>query len=140
MERMYQLRLQVIGAINGDCLGGGWEVALATDIRIGSDTAHFGFKQVTLGITPAWGGRRRLMRLAGRSTALTLLLSGNLIDAPEAFRIGLADRVVPAAAVLPSALELAHEIAQNPRMAGRAIKRGLNHDHGVDDEVAIHFG
>jgi enoyl-CoA hydratase len=139
MARMHQLPLPVIGAINGDCLGGGCEVALATDIRIVSDTAHFGFKQVTLGITPAWGGRRRLMRLVGRSTALTLLLSGNLIDAAEAFRIGLADRVVPAAAVLSSAVALAHEIAQNPRMAVRAIKQGINHDDAVDAEDDIAF-
>src|ERR1700730_8254260 len=139
MARLQELPIPVIGAVNGDCLGGGCEVALAADIRVVSDTAHFGFKQVTLGITPAWGGRRRLVRLVGRSTALTLLLSGNLIDAAEAFRIGLADRVVPAAAVLPSALELAHEIAQNPRMAVRAIKRAINHDDAVDTEDDIAF-
>src|SRR5712692_1700973 len=137
--RLRALPIPVIGAINGDCLGGGCEVALACDIRIVSDAARFGFKQVNLGITPAWGGRRRLMRLVGRSTALTLLLSGNLIDAAEALRIGLADRVVPAAAVLPSALELAHEIAQNPRMAVRAIKRAINHDDAVDAEDDIAF-
>jgi enoyl-CoA hydratase len=139
MARMHQLPQPVIGAINGDCLGGGCEVALATDIRIVSDAAHFGFKQVTLGITPAWGGRRRLMRLVGRSTALTLLLSGNLIDAAEALRIGLADRVVSAAEVLPAALELAGEIAQNPAMAVRAIKRAVNHDDGAGAEDDIAF-
>src|SRR5262249_12247681 len=91
--RFEALPMPVIGAINGDCLGGGCEVALAADIRVVSDAAHFGFKQVTLGITPAWGGRRRLVRLVGRSRALMLLLGGEMIDAREAERIGLAEKV-----------------------------------------------
>jgi len=128
MGRLQELPIPVIGAVNGDCLGGGCEVALAADIRVVSNTAHFGFKQVTLGITPAWGGRRRLVRLVGRSRALELLLSGDLIDANEAHRIGLAEKVVPAGEVLSAAMNLARQIALNPRLAVRAIKRAVNHD------------
>jgi len=139
MARLSALPIPVIGAINGDCLGGGCEFALATDIRIVSETAHFGFKQVTLGITPAWGGRRRLVRLIGRSRALMLLLSGDLIDANEAYRIGLADRVAPAGEVVAAALGLARTIAGNPRLAVEAIKRAVNHDDEAGGEEAAGF-
>lgn len=138
-SRIRALPVAVIGAINGDCLGGGCEVALACDIRIVSDRAHFGFKQVNLGITPAWGGRRRLVRLVGRSRALTLLLTGDLIDAVEAMRLGLADRVVAIDQVMPAAEQLARTIAGNPRMAVRAIKRMVNEDVSMDDENARAF-
>lgn len=139
MARLSGLPMPVIGAINGDCLGGGCEFALATDIRIVSETAHFGFKQVTLGITPAWGGRRRLVRLIGRARTLMLLLSGDLIDANEAYRLGLAERVVAAGEVLAAALELAGSIARNPRGAVEAIKRAVDHDEAGGGEDAIEF-
>jgi enoyl-CoA hydratase len=137
--RLRGLPVPVIGAINGDCLGGGCEVALACDIRIVSERAHFGFKQVNLGITPAWGGRRRMVRLVGRSLALTLLLTGELIDAAEALRIGLADRVVASDHVMLTAEQLARTIASNPRMAVRAIKQMVNQDTSMDDENARGF-
>jgi len=133
MARLQDLPIPVIGAVNGDCLGGGCEVALAADIRVVSNTAHFGFKQVTLGITPAWGGRRRLVSLVGRSRALQLLLSGDLIDAGEAHRIGLAEQVVPAGELLSTAMDLARQIARNPRLAVRAIKRAVNQDDEAFD-------
>jgi len=139
MARLEALPIPVIGAINGDCLGGGCEVALALDIRIVSETAHFGFKQVTLGITPAWGGRRRLMELVGRARAMMLLLSGEAIDAREAERIGLAEKVVPTASVVPAALELARQIAANPPLAVRTIKRMVNYDASGSDEDAAAF-
>jgi enoyl-CoA hydratase len=137
--RLRALQVPVIGAINGDCLGGGCEVALACDIRIVSDRAHFGFKQVNLGITPAWGGRRRMVRLVGRARALTLLLTGDLIDAAEAVRIGLADQVVASDQVITTAAQLARTIASNPRMAVRAIKQMINEDTAADDEQARAF-
>jgi enoyl-CoA hydratase len=139
MARLEMLPIPVVGAINGDCLGGGCEVALAADIRVVSDTSHFGFKQVALGITPAWGGRRRLVRLIGRAKALMLLLSGELIDAHEAERIGLADKVVPRGQVVPAATELARQIASNPPLAVRAIKRAVNHDAATSDDESIAF-
>jgi enoyl-CoA hydratase/carnithine racemase len=139
MARLELLPMPVIGAINGDCLGGGCEVALAADIRIASDSSHFGFKQVALGITPAWGGRRRLVRLVGRSKALMLLLSGELIDAHEATRIGLVDRVVPGGQVVAAATELARQIADNPLLAVRAIKRAVNYDSASSDADSVEF-
>lgn len=132
--RLRALSFPVIGAINGDCLGGGCEVALACDIRIVSDKARFGFKQVNLGITPAWGGRRRLVRIVGRSRALTLLLTGDLIDAAAALQMGLASEVVGQAEVLARATALARAIAGNPRMAVQAIKRMVNEDETADGE------
>lgn len=134
--RLRALPVPVVGAINGDCLGGGCEVALACDLRIVSATAHFGFKQVNLGITPAWGGRRRLVRIVGRARALQLLLTGELIDAAEALRIGLADRVVAAAEVATVAAAFAASIAENPPMAVRTIKQMVNlDDYGGDEDA-----
>ncbi|MGD0076112.1 MAG: enoyl-CoA hydratase/isomerase family protein [Candidatus Binataceae bacterium] len=139
MGRLAGLPVPVIGAINGDSLGGGCEVALACDIRIVSQTARFGFKQVTIGITPAWGGRRRLVRLIGRSRALSLLLTGELIDAAEALRLGLADRVVEPSEVVAAALELAGQIARNPRLAVRAIKQAVDEGEHLEGEQAVAF-
>jgi enoyl-CoA hydratase len=139
MARFETLPMPVIGAINGDCLGGGCEVALAADMRVVSEGSHFGFKQVALGITPAWGGRRRLVRLVGRSKALMLLLSGELLDAHEAERIGLADKVVPRGYALAAATELARQIANNSPMAVRAIKRAVNYDSATSDAEGIAF-
>jgi enoyl-CoA hydratase len=139
LARFEALPQPVIGAINGDCLGGGCEVALAADIRVVSESSHFGFKQVALGITPAWGGRRRLVRLVGRSKALMLLLSGELLDAHEAERIGLADKVIPRGDMLTVALELARQIAAHPPMAVRAIKRAVNYDCASSDAEAMAF-
>lgn len=139
MARLELLPVPVIGAINGDCLGGGCEVALAADIRVVSERSHFGFKQVALGITPAWGGRRRLVRQVGRAKALMLLLSGELLDAHEAERIGLADKVVPYGRTLASALEMAQQIAANPPLAVRAIKRAVNYDCTTSGSEAIGF-
>jgi enoyl-CoA hydratase len=139
MARFEMLPIPVIGAINGDCLGGGCEVALAVDIRVVSESSHFGFKQVALGITPAWGGRRRLARLIGRSKTLMLLLSGDLLDARGAERIGLADKIAPPGRVLATALELAKQIAANPPLAVKAIKRAVNYDCAISDADAITF-
>jgi enoyl-CoA hydratase len=139
MARIEMLPIPVIGAINGDCLGGGCEVALAADIRVVSDGSHFGFKQVALGITPAWGGRRRLVRLIGRAKALLLLLTGELLNAREAERIGLADKIAPQGEVLDSALKLAGQIAANPPMAVKAIKRAVNFDCATSEAEAIAF-
>src|SRR5215469_5750107 len=99
MARLAELPMPVLGAINGDSFGGGCEVALACDIRIASSRARFAFKQVTIGITPAWGGRARVVELVGRSIALRIMLTGEVIDAAESLRIGLVDSVVDSASV-----------------------------------------
>ncbi|MBV8773084.1 MAG: enoyl-CoA hydratase/isomerase family protein [Deltaproteobacteria bacterium] len=139
MARFEMLPIPVIGAINGDCMGGGCEVSLAADIRVVSDGSQFGFKQVALGITPAWGGRRRLVRLIGRAKTLLLLLTGELLDAREAERIGLADKIAPRGQAVKEALELGRQIAANPPMAAKAIKRAVNYDCTANEAEAIEF-
>ena len=139
MSRLSNLPRAVICAINGDSFGGGCEVALACDIRIASSHARFAFKQVTIGITPAWGGRSRLVELVGRSIALRLMLTGEVIDAAEAMRIGLVDAVVEPASARDSALALAQRIAANPNEAVRAIKHQVNKGRGLVGEGAIEF-
>ncbi len=94
------LRKPVVAAVNGFCLGGGCELAMACHIRIASDTAKFGQPEVKLGIGPGYGATVRLPRLIGRGRAIQLLLTGELIDAGEAWRIGLVNRVVPAERLL----------------------------------------
>ncbi len=139
MNRMSRLPVPVIGAINGDSFGGGCEVALACDIRVASKKARFAFKQVTIGITPAWGGRQRLVRLVGRGVALRLLLTGDVINAKEALRLGLVDIAVEPAEVLESAIELAGSIAANPTSAVHAIKRQVDDGEGLQGGEAIEF-
>src|SRR5204863_2375253 len=93
----------VIAAVNGFALGGGCELAMSCQIRIASETAKFGQPEVKLGLIPGYGGTQRLPRLVGRGRALQLLLTGEMIDAQEAYRIGLVNRVVPADQLLAAA-------------------------------------
>jgi len=115
----------VIAAINGFCLGGGCELALACDIRIASEKAKLGQPEVNLGILPGAGGTQRLPRLIGMGTAYKLLFSGELISAGEAFRIGLVDEVVAPDALLTRVRELAGTIAQKSPVALRLIKEAV---------------
>ena len=120
----------VIAAINGYALGGGCELALACTVRIASEAAKIGQPEVNLGLIPGYGGTQRLPRLVGRGRALELLLTGEPIDAQEAWRIGLVNRVVPAAEVVPAAQALAARLAAKAPQAVRAIldavARGLD--------------
>src|SRR6202042_2684565 len=93
----------VIAAVNGFALGGGCELAMACTIRIGAESAKFGQPEVKLGVMPGYGGTQRLPRLVGRGRALKLILSGDIIDAAEAYRIGLVDELVPDANVIDRA-------------------------------------
>jgi enoyl-CoA hydratase len=111
----------VIAAINGFALGGGCELAMACTLRIAADTARFGQPEINLGLIPGYGGTQRLPRLVGRGRALELLLRGHQIDAAEAYRIGLVDRIVARAELMPAALALAGELAEKPSVAARAI-------------------
>ena len=119
----------IIAAIRGFALGGGLELALACDIRIASDDAQLGLTEVNLAIIPGGGGTQRLPRLVGRGKALEMILTGARLPAAEALRIGLVERVVPAADVLANALELARALAaQAPvalRYAKEAVVKGL---------------
>ena len=120
----------ILAAVNGHCLAGGLEIALACDLRIASENASFGLPEVTRGILPGAGGTQRLPRLIGPERALDLILTGRRIDAREAERIGLVTRVVPAGELRDEALSLARAIAENAPLAVRAAKaavwRGLD--------------
>lgn len=135
----------VIAAVNGFALGGGCELAMACHLRVASDTAKFGQPEVKLGLTPGYGGTVRLPRLVGRGRALELLLTGRMIDAAEAHRIGLVNQVVPADGLLAETERLLRSILQHAPLAIRgcleAVDAGL--DTGVDEALlleATYFG
>ena len=107
----------VIAAVNGFALGGGCELAMACHLRIASETAKFGQPEVKLGICPGYGGTQRLPRLVGMGRALQLLMTGEMIDAAEAYRIGLANRVVPAAELLATADAMLRQMLANGPLA-----------------------
>jgi enoyl-CoA hydratase len=129
-----QLDIPVIAAINGLALGGGCELAMACTVRLAADTAKVGQPEVNLGLIPGFGGTQRLARLVGRGRALDLLLTGRTIDAPEALRIGLVDRVSPAASLLDDAMRLAASMAEKPVAAVRAILTTVH--RGMDTTLA----
>ena len=107
----------VIAAVNGFALGGGCELAMACHLRIASEAAKFGQPEVKLGICPGYGGTQRLPRLVGTGRALQLLMTGEMIDAAEAFRIGLVNRVVPASELIPTAEGMLRQMLANAPLA-----------------------
>ena len=133
----------IIAMVNGYCLGGGCELALACDIRIASDTASFGQPEINLGIIPGGGGTQRLTRLVGEGKAMELILSGDIINAQEALTLGLVNTVVPAADLEAKTMELANRIADKSpialRMAKEAVKIASrsNLDEGLRREVDL---
>lgn len=128
------MRKIVIAAINGYALGGGCELAMSCDLRIAADSAMFGQPEINLGIIPGWGGTQRLTRLVGPGMSKLLNLTGELISAAEAQRIGLVERVVPAAELLPEARKLGLTIAGKAPLAVAAIKQAIN--RGMDMSLA----
>jgi enoyl-CoA hydratase/carnithine racemase len=110
----------VLAAVNAVALGGGLELAMACHMRILSDRARVGQPETNLGVIPGWGGTQRLARLVGPGKALELILSGDIINAQEAFRLGLANKVVPAGQVLHETMGLAKKIASKSGLATRA--------------------
>ncbi len=123
--RGLELWKPLIAAINGMALGGGLEMALACDIRIAAETARLGTPEVTLGLIPGWGGTQRLPRVIPWCKAAELLLMGKLIDAQEAYRIGLVNKVVPQAEVMATAKEWAGAICKAGPLAVRAAKEAM---------------
>ena len=115
----------VIAMINGFCLGGGCELALACDLRIAADSARLGQPEINLGIIPGGGGTQRLPRVVGTGQAMRLVLSGEIIDAAEALRIGLVDVVHPAAELREKTLELARKMAEKSPVALRMAKSAV---------------
>jgi enoyl-CoA hydratase len=120
-DRIERLGKPVVAAVNGFALGGGCELAMACTMRIAADTAKFGQPEINLGLIPGYAGSQRLPRLVGRGRALELLLTGNQISADEAHRIGLVNKVVPAASLLAEAKTLATSLASKAPVAVRYI-------------------
>ncbi|MGN9914011.1 enoyl-CoA hydratase/isomerase family protein [Phytohabitans sp. LJ34] len=123
----------VVAAITGYALGGGCELALACDWRVVADDAKLGQPEIKLGVIPGAGGTQRLARLVGPARAKDLVLSGRMVDAEEALRIGLADRVVPAAEVYETAVALVRPYTEGPAQALRAGKLAI--DGGLDMDL-----
>jgi enoyl-CoA hydratase len=124
--QMERLRVPIIAAVNGFALGGGCELAAAADIRIASENAKFGQPEVNLGLLPGYGGTQRLQRLVGRGWAMYLCLSAEMIDAAEALRIGLVQKVVPLAGLHDEATRIAQLIAAKAPLAVSAAKRAID--------------
>lgn len=130
------LNKPVIAAVNGFALGGGCELALACHIRLASDNAKFGQPEVNLGLIPGYGGTQRLSRLINSGRALELILTGDLIDANEAYRIGLVSKVYPLSELMNKAIELAGKIASKSQYAVRQAVKAVV----MNDEVSISEG
>jgi enoyl-CoA hydratase/carnithine racemase len=134
LDLIENLGKPVIAAINGFALGGGCETAMACTIRIAVDTANFGQPEVTLGLVPGGGGTQRLPRLVGKGRALQLILSGEMISAQEAYRIGLVNEVVPAADLISRAEAILKKIASNAPIAVKfaleAVNKGMETSQG----------
>jgi enoyl-CoA hydratase len=125
-----QMGKPVIAAINGFALGGGCELAMACTIRLAADTARLGQPEINLGIVPGYGGTQRLARIVGRGRALEILLTGDMLTAQEAYRLGLVNRVVPAAELMAEAKKLAATLAAKAPIAVRYILEAV--DRGLD--------
>jgi enoyl-CoA hydratase/carnithine racemase len=129
LDLIENLGKPVIAAVNGFALGGGCETAMACSIRVAAETAKFGQPEVKLGLPPGGGGTQRLPRLVGRGRALQLILTGGIIDAQEAWRIGLVNEVVPAAELIARAEAILGQIFGNAPLAVRyaleAVNKGL---------------
>jgi len=133
----------IIAMVNGFCLGGGCEVALACDLRIASDKASFGQPEINLGIIPGGGGTQRLTRLVGEGKAMEMILSGAIIDAQTALAIGLVNHVVTADQLETKTMEIATRIAEKSPIALRLAKEAVklasrsNLDEGLRREVDL---
>lgn len=131
------LPIPVIAAVNGFALGGGCELAMACDIRLACDKARFGQPEVSLGITPGFGGTQRLPRLIGSGPAKELIFTGMNIDANEALRLGLVNRIYPADILMDEARNLAHKIIANAPLAVRLCKAAINRGLQADIDTAL---
>lgn len=129
----------VIAAIAGHCLGGGCELALTADVRIAADNAKIGLPEITLGIIPGSGGTQRLPRLIGTSRAKELIFSGDIINADEAWRVGLVNKLVPAENLLPEAKKWAKRLASRGSLALRMAKTAINEGVRMDLELGLQY-
>lgn len=129
----------VIAAVSGVAVGGGCELALVCDLRIASETARFGLPEVKIGMIPAAGGTQRLPRLIGATRAKEMLFTGEFIEAQEAYRIGLVNRVVPVNALMEEVKGLAGKLADYPPLSVKYIKRAVNTGMQLDLTSALDY-
>ena len=131
------LDIPVIAAVNGFALGGGCELAMACDYIIASEKAKFGQPEVGLGIIPGFGGTQRLPRKIGKSKAMRLIFSGDVINAQQAYELGLADMVVPPEELMDKALEVMASFTKNAPQALKYAKMAINYGIDLDLEKGI---
>lgn len=138
-RRLENLDKPVIAAVNGFALGGGCELSMACDIRIASQKAKFGQPEVGLGITPGFGGTQRLARLVGLGMAKELIYTAKIINAEEAYRIGLVNKVVEPEKLMEEAKTLAHTIAAQAPVAVKLCKTAINRGMQCDIDTALMY-
>ncbi len=138
-DKIWNLSKPVIAAVNGFCLGGGLEYALACDLRVASEKARFGLPEISLGILPGGGGTQRLPRLIGMTKAKELCLTGDMINAAQALELGLVNSVAPAESLMEKALELAAKIAGKSPTSANLIKTAMNKGIETDLETALMY-
>ena len=138
-RRLERCGKPVVAAVNGFALGGGCELALACHLRVAAEHAKFGQPEVKLGIGPGYGGTVRLPRLVGRGRALELLLTGRMIDAAEAYRIGLVNQISPADRLLSECEVLLRSILENGPLAVRACLEAVDAGLGMTVDDALEF-
>ncbi|MBN2569304.1 MAG: enoyl-CoA hydratase/isomerase family protein [Deltaproteobacteria bacterium] len=138
-HRIEELDRPVIAAIGGLALGGGCELSMCCDLRIAAENAIFGQPEIKIGVIPGGGGTQRLPRLIGVAKAKELLYTGDTIDAHEAYRLGLVNKVVPVEALMDEARTMAKKIARQPGIAVRATKLAVNGGMSMDMNSAIAY-
>lgn len=136
--RIRTIRKPVIAAVSGWALGAGFEIALACDMIVASETAKFGLPEVTIGVIPGAGGTQRLTRAAGKAIAMEMILNNRTLTAREALQFGLVNRVVPVEKYLDEALQLAQEVASRAPLAVRAAKKMIDqaYEHSLAEGLA----
>ncbi len=137
--KLQNMRQVTIAAVNGFALGGGCEISMACDIRIASENAVFGQPETGLGIIPGFGGTQRLARLVGMGRAKEMIFTGSNIDAQEAYRIGLVNKVVPQEELMDAAKKLAGKIARNAGYAVSIAKAAINNGYDMDIKNAVEY-
>ncbi len=138
-SRIEKLNKPVIAAVNGYALGGGCELALACHIRLASEKAVFGQPEVNLGIIPGYGGTQRLARLINSGRALEYILTGDYINADEAYRIGLVNRVYPPEELMPKAIEMAEKINSKAQIAVRMATKAVVSCNELSESEGLHL-
>lgn len=139
LHKVEEFEKPVIAAVNGYAVGGGMELALACDIRVASTKAKFGIPEVKLGVIPSFGGAQRLPRLVGTGMAKWLALSGQMIDAQEAYRIGLVEFMASPEELMDTVMRLAGEISEKSAIAVRLTKTVINHGQDMDIRTACRY-